>query len=99
MIRHIVMWNLKDEANGNDKATNCAIIKEKLENLVGKIEGLHRMEVNQNVLAGGYDLCLYSELTDLQALAYYKDHPLHKAVQGFVHAVVTERVCCDMELS
>ena len=98
MIRHIVMWNLKEEAEGNPKATNGLMIKNKLEGLVGKIEGLHRMEVNPNVVASGYDLCLYSELESLDALAYYKEHPLHKEIQSFVHAVITDRVSCDMEL-
>ena len=98
MIRHIVMWNLKDQAEGNPKTTNATMIKAKLEGLVGKIQGLHRMEVNLNVLDTGYDLCLYSELESLEALDFYKNHPLHKEIQSFVHAVVTQRVACDMEI-
>ncbi len=33
MVKHIVMWKLKDEAHGNDKATNAKMIKESLEAL------------------------------------------------------------------
>ena len=97
MLRHIVMWNLKDEAAGGTKEQNAAIIKERLEALVGRIDGLRRLEVGRNVVEGGYDLCLYSELDDLAALHFYKEHPLHKEVQAFVHQVITSRVACDSE--
>ena len=33
MIKHIVMWKLKDEAEGSDKQTNAKIMKSKLEAL------------------------------------------------------------------
>lgn len=99
MIRHIVMWNLLEEAAGNDKERNAAIIKERLEGLVGKIDGLHRLEVGRNIVDGGYDLCLYSELDSLDALRFYREHPLHKEVQGFVHQVIAGRVACDTEVN
>lgn len=99
MIRHIVFWNLKEEAENHTKAENMQIIKEGLEGLVGKIDGLLKVEVNPNVNPdGGMDLCLYSELRDLDALVVYRDHPLHKEVQKFVHAVITERVAHDSEI-
>ncbi|MEG2074722.1 MAG: Dabb family protein [Angelakisella sp.] len=98
MIRHIVMWNLKETAAGADKKANEAIIKERLEALVGKIEGLRRLEVNPGLNAGGYDLCLYSEYDDMDALHFYREHPLHKEVQKFVHEVIESRVSCDTEM-
>ena len=33
MIKHIVMWKLKDEAEGNSKAENAKIIKNSIEDL------------------------------------------------------------------
>lgn len=98
MIRHIVIWNLKDEAAGNGKKQNGEIIKQRLEALVGKIDGLQKLEVNPGLVEGGYDLCLYSELDSLEALAYYRDHPLHKEVQQFVHQVISGRVACDTQI-
>lgn len=98
MIRHIVMWNLLGEAAGGTKEQNAAIIKERLEALVGKIAGLNRLEVTRSAVADGYDLCLYSELDDLAALEVYKNHPLHKEVQKFVHQVIDGRVFCDSEM-
>lgn len=58
MLRHIVLWNLKENAAGSGKEQNAAIIKERLEGLVGRIEGLNRLEVNRGIVEGGYDLCL-----------------------------------------
>ena len=97
MVTHIVMWNLKDEAEGGDKDRNAAIIKERLEGLVGKIEGLISLKVGRGVMPGGYDLCLLGQYKDLDALKFYREHPLHKEVQQFVHKVITERVSCDFE--
>lgn len=97
MVRHIVIWNLKEEADGRTKAENAAIIKERLEALVGQIPGLLKAEVTMNFNPAGMDLCLYSELTDKAALDVYQDHPLHVAVKGFVHKVVETRVVHDSE--
>lgn len=97
MVTHIVMWNLKDEAEGGGKNRNAAIIKERLEGLVGRIEGLISLKVGRGVMPGGYDLCLLGQYKDLDALKFYREHPLHKEVQQFVHKVITERVSCDFE--
>ena len=86
MVKHIVMWNLTDK----DKvAENGAIMKQKLEALVGVVPGLLRAEVG--VGFNGYDVALYTELEDRAALAHCK-------VKEFVHSVICERVCCDYEV-
>jgi hypothetical protein len=40
MIKHIVMWKLKDEAEGADRATNAARMKEKLDACRGLVPGI-----------------------------------------------------------
>ena len=45
MIKHIVMWKLKDEAEGNSKDENAKIIKNSLEDLKGKINEIVDIEV------------------------------------------------------
>ncbi len=93
VVKHIVMWNLTDK----DKvAENGAIMKQKLEALVGVVPGLLRAEVG--VGFNGYDVALYTELEDRAALAVYADHPAHCKVKEFVHSVICERVCCDYEV-
>lgn len=98
MIKHIVMWKLKDEAHGNDKATNAGLIKEKLEALSGKIDGLLKIEVGIDFLGGGnFDVVLYSELSSKEALDTYQNHPLHQAVLPFIREAVMDRKAVDYE--
>lgn len=98
MIRHIVFWNLKEEAEGKTKEQNAAIIREGLESLTGKIDGLLMAEVRRNFNPGGMDLCLVSEFESREALAAYQNNPLHVKVKEFVHKVVTDRAVTDCEL-
>ena len=98
MVRHIVLWNLKETAEGKTKAENAAIIKERLEALAGQIDGLLKAEVTVNYNPKGMDLCLYSEFADKAAQEHYQSHPLHQAVREYVHKVVETRVVHDSEI-
>lgn len=95
MVRHIVLWNLAEEAEGRSKAENAALLKEKLEGLCGQIDGLLKAEVTVNINPAGIDLCLYSEFIDEAALDFYQNHPLHLAVKEIVHKVIVSRVVHD----
>lgn len=35
MLKHIVVWKFKDEAEGKSRAENCALVRERLLALVG----------------------------------------------------------------
>lgn len=99
MVKHIVMWKLKNEAHGNNKATNAKLIKEKLEDLNGKIEGLLKAEVGIDFLGGGnFDVVLYSEVSSREALDSYQQHPLHQAVLPFIREAVVDRKAVDFEV-
>ena len=77
MVRHIVMWNLREE----NKEQNAAEIKRALEDLNGKIEGLIRLEVNRGYNEKGFDLCLYSEFESPEAV-FLADREALSAVEG-----------------
>lgn len=99
MVKHIVMWKLKDEAHGNNKATNAQLIKEKLEALNGKIDGLLKAEVGIDFLGGGnFDVVLYSEVASREALDAYQQHPLHQAALPFIREAVSDRKAVDFEV-
>ena len=100
MIKHIVMWQLKDHAQGNDKATNAQLMKSKLEALRGQIDGVRAIEVgiDFSVTEASMDVALYSELTDRAALAAYQVHPAHQAVVAFIKEVVSARQLVDYEI-
>lgn len=97
MIKHIVMWKFKDQAHGNDRATNARLTREKLESLRGRIPGLLAIEVGLDISAGpaSADVVLYSEFADAQALAGYGVHPLHQAIVPFVAEAASERRVVD----
>ena len=99
MVKHIVMWKLKDEAHGNDKATNAKMIKESLEALDGKIDGLMKIEVGVDFLGeGNFDVVLYSELLKKESLDVYQNHPLHQALLPFIREAVFDRKAVDYEI-
>jgi len=100
VIRHIVMWRLKESAHGNDKATNARLIKEKLEALNGRIPGLLALEVGIDFAGSddSADIVLYSEFESREALDNYQAHPQHKAVVPFVGEARIERRVVDYEV-
>ncbi len=100
MIKHIVMWRLKDHAEGHDKSTNAQLMKSKLEALRGQIDGVRTIEVGIDFSAtdASMDVVLYSEFTDRAALATYQAHPAHQAVVAFIKEVVSARQLVDYEI-
>ncbi|HAX73081.1 MAG TPA: stress responsive protein [Firmicutes bacterium] len=100
MIKHIVMWKLK-ESNETLKLEDGNQIKLALENLNGQIDGLIHLEVGIDFLHtdSSYDVVLYSELLNKQALDAYQSHPLHvKVASETVKPKVTSRIVVDYEL-
>ncbi len=101
MLKHIVLWKLKDEATGHTKKENALRIKNLLEDLNGRIDGLIRLEVGFDIGAdpAAVDIALYSEFVDRAALDRYQTHPLHEAVKPLVLAVRESRTVVDYEVS
>ena len=100
MIKHILMFRLKDEVDGNSKQANAEKAKELLEGINGKIPGLIKIEVGidfSNTDASA-DLMLYSEFESREALEVYAGHPEHKAVIPFIKSIVSEKRVVDYEV-
>ncbi len=94
MIRHIVLWKLKDKPN---KAANAVRIKQLLEGLRGRIPGLLKIEVGIDFSDTDHsaDVVLLSEFTDRDALDVYQGHPLHAAMKPEIGALTAERRVVD----
>ncbi len=98
MIKHIVCWKLKDQAEGREKAENALKIKELIENLKAFIPEIISIEVGINAIGtpvNNWDVVLYSKFADMKALEKYQTHPEHLKVVEFVKKVVESRVCVD----
>mgnify|MGYP000615247274 FL=1 len=69
MVKHIILWQLKDELSAAEKAEIKANIKTGLEGLAGQIPGLVEVHVNINGLpSSNADLMLDTTFTDAAAL-------------------------------
>lgn len=101
MVKHVVMWRLKEFAEGTDRAANARRIKRELEALRGRIPGLLSLEVGIDVdrSSAAFDVVLLSEFKSPAALAAYQAHPLHARVGEFIGKVRLERVLVDFETS
>lgn len=99
MLKHIVMWVLKDEAEGATKAENAQKMKDMLEGLVGKVPGPVELEVGINIdpEGGVSDVALYTIFKDVEGLKGYAVHPEHLKVVDFIKKVAAERRCVDYE--
>src|SRR4030067_3116032 len=99
MIKHIVMFKLKDFAEGHSKGENLRELKILLEALKEKIPVVRCLEVGMNIgkSASASDIVLYSEFDDMRALEYYRDHPEHIKAVEFITKVCSERRVVDYE--
>lgn len=100
MVKHVILWTLKDEFDADEKERIKAGIKEGLESLEGKIPGLLEIHVNTNGLASSTaDLMLDSTFESAQALKGYSTHPEHVAVaDSKVRPYTATRACLDYEI-
>lgn len=100
MVKHVILWQLKDEYSEEQKLDIKKGIKEGLEGLAGKIPGLVDIKVNINGLASSNaDLMLDSTFEDEASLKGYAVHPEHVAVaDGKVRPHTKNRVCLDYEV-
>ncbi len=99
MVKHIILWQLKDELSAEEKANIKKEIKSGLESLAGKIPGLLSVQVNiEGLASSNADLMLDSSFEDEAALKCYATHPEHVAVaDGKVRPYTKTRVCLDFE--
>jgi hypothetical protein len=99
MIKHVVVWKLRESAEGADKAANALRIKQELESLRGRIPGLLSLEVGIDIdrSSAAFDVVLLTEFEDPAALSAYQAHPEHARVAEFIGRVRLERVLVDFE--
>lgn len=97
MIKHVVMFKLKEFANPEEKQIKMQEIKERLEALIDIVDCLKFIQVDFNVNPEEtWDLILTTELPSLEDVKTYANHPAHVAVSKEVIAPVkADRACVD----
>uniref|UniRef100_A9AB56 Stress responsive alpha-beta barrel domain protein n=1 Tax=Methanococcus maripaludis (strain C6 / ATCC BAA-1332) TaxID=444158 RepID=A9AB56_METM6 len=99
MIKHIVMWKLKENDKDNEKLENVKIIKTNLEALKEVIPEIKYIEVgiDSKKFENNYDVVLVSEFNSFEELDVYQKHPEHLKVGEFVKSVAEIRTAVDYE--
>jgi hypothetical protein len=99
MVKHIILWKLKENFSASEKENIKAGIKEGLESLKGVVPGLEEILVQTRGLASSNaDVMLDSTFTDEAALKNYAVHPAHVEVANTKVRPFTEvRLCLDFE--
>jgi len=97
MLKHIVMWEFLDQAEGKSKQENMAWVRQALLDLQPRVPELISIEIGQDIGVGrdAYDMCLITTFEDAQALDRYQHHPEHKVISAYVSKVRSGRACVD----
>ena len=97
MVKHIILWQLKDEFDEATKAEIKAGIKAGLESVQGKIPGLVDIKVQTEYLTSSTaEVMLDSTFESEEALKGYSVHPEHvKVANEKVRPFTKNRSCLD----
>lgn len=99
MVKHVILWTLKEEFSAEEKEQIKAGIKEGLEGLAGQIPGMLDIAVRIEYLPSStVDVMLDSTFENAEALRNYSTHPKHVAVaDSKVRPYTATRACIDYE--
>ena len=95
MIRHIVLFKIKDEF----KSEIPQLVKN-FEDMRGRIEGMLELQAGADILHSerSYDLALITVFQDRASFDAYQTHPVHLPVKKRMHEVRSASVACDFEV-
>lgn len=104
MIRHVVMWKLKEKAEGASKKKNAEKMKLILEGLKTNIDEIKSVEVGINIteedeeVGSAYDVVLISDFETELDYTMYTRNTHHKKAIDFINSVIEERHFVDYKM-
>ncbi len=99
MVKHIVLFKLKDESPAEARLAAMNAFKAAIEALPAKIPFIRSIEVGLNINpAETWSIALYSEFDSLDDVRRYAVHPDHVAAGKLLAEVRESRACVDYEL-
>lgn len=100
MIKHVILWKIKEEISLEEKEQIKEGIKEGLEGLKDKVPGIVEIKVNTKGLpSSNADVMLDSTFESEEALKNYAVHPEHvKVADNNVRPYMEVRMCLDYEV-
>ena len=98
MVKHIVLWKLKDEIKEDHPEVLVASLQERFKALLGVVPGLTEIELGANYNGGEYDMALYCAFETRADQDAYQKNPAHLAVAETVRASTCGRACVAYEV-
>ncbi len=98
MVKHIVMFQLKETLSADEKQQVINDFKAAIEALPATIPFIRKVFVGGNINpAEKWDICLESEFDSLDDVKAYAVHPDHVAAAGILKDAKQDRACVDYE--
>ena len=99
MVKHIVMFKLKDSLSQKEKLEIMNTFKSAIESLPEKINFIKEIHVGLNINPSEkWDICLNSTFDSLDDVKAYSIHPKHVAAAGIIKEAKEDRACVDFEI-
>lgn len=98
MVKHIVMFKLKDSLSVNEKQECICAFKAAIEALPSVIDFIRFVRVSGNINPDEtWDICLESEFDTLEDVKKYAVHPAHVTAASLLKEAKENRACVDFE--
>jgi len=101
MVKHVILWQLKDELSAEEKQAIKLNMKKHLEGLVGVVPGLKELTIQiEGLESSNAEVMLDSLLDSEESLKGYAVHPAHVEVANtYVRPYTKTRLCLDYEIA
>lgn len=98
MVKHIVLFKLKDNVSEAEKLVVMNKFKAAIEALPAKISVIRKIEVGLNINPDEtWNIALNSEFDTLEDVKVYATHPDHVAAGKILAETKESRACVDYE--
>lgn len=101
MYKHVVLWKMKEEAEGKSKAELAAEVKSRLDSLPAAIPEIKEYETAINIGDYGasfYDVSLISVFENRDTFWNYTKYPVHDEVVAYIQSVTVGEEIVDYEI-
>ncbi|WNC69144.1 Dabb family protein [Thalassotalea nanhaiensis] len=98
MYRHLVLWKLKEQADGQSKDQLAITVKAKLDSLPALIKEVRQYDVGINIGSYGaqfFDVGLFSTFDNEEDFKAYCVYPEHDAVVAYIQSVTEDEQIVD----
>lgn len=99
MLKHVVMWKFKENAENRSKIENMSLVRDRLYALVGTVPQIKKMVIGFDCgkTAMSFDMILLTEFETKEDYEIYAVDQEHAKVKKIVAATTESRVVIDYE--